>query len=217
MVISLTRCTPHGTGRDERLLSRAEDLNDLRASAWSADGSQLLVSEVSRTNQSAILQVAIDRPSEVTVLLKSDARNDFAAVSPDGRWMAYRSTSSGRAEIYVERYPELGQRKLISTGDGGRMPVWSRDGKELFFDTVSGRQMLGVAVQSGATLVLGRPQVLFEFPLFVAQGGRPYDIAPDGRFLMIRSAQADAGVGTAASLIVVQNWFEELKRLVPVN
>ena len=53
--------------------------------------------------------------------------------------------------------------------------------------------------------------------MFVAQGGRPYDIAPDGRFLMIRSAQADAGIGTAATLIVVQNWFEELKRLVPTN
>ncbi len=182
-----------GSGRDERLLSRADDLFDLRASSWSADGSQLLFSEVSLTNQSAIGQIAIDRPSEVTVLLKSDTRNDFAAVSPDGRWMAYRAAASGRGEIYVERYPELGQRQLMSTGDGGRMPVWSPDGRELFFGTLSGRQMLAVAVQSGATLVRGRPQVLFEFPMFVAPGGRPYDIHPDGRFLMIRSAQADAG------------------------
>ena len=78
--------------------------------------------------------------------------------------------------------------------------------------------MLAVPVQSGTTLVAGRPQVLFEFAMLRRGGGaRPYDIAPDGRFLIIRSGQADAGGGTASNLILVLNWFEELKRLVPVN
>jgi hypothetical protein len=53
--------------------------------------------------------------------------------------------------------------------------------------------------------------------MFVTPGSRPYDIAPDGRFLIIRSGQADAGAGTAPQIVVVQNWTEELKRLVPVN
>ena len=78
--------------------------------------------------------------------------------------------------------------------------------------------MLAVPVQSGTTLVAGRPQVLFEFAMLATGGGaRPYDIAPDGRFLIIRSGQAEAGGGTASNLILVQNWFEELKRLVPTN
>jgi hypothetical protein len=77
--------------------------------------------------------------------------------------------------------------------------------------------MFTVAVQAGTTLVAGPPQVLFEFDMFVAQGGRPYDIAPDGRFIIIRSGQAEAGGGTAPNMIVVQNWFEELKRLVPAG
>ena len=70
---------------------------------------------------------------------------------------------------------------------------------------------------TGTTLVAGRPQVLFEFAIVVASGRRPYDIAPDGRFIIIRSGQADAGVGTAPQIVVVQNWFEELKRLVPTK
>jgi eukaryotic-like serine/threonine-protein kinase len=152
------------------------------------------------------------------VLVKSEFCNGYAAVSPNGRWMAYQSNVSGRLEIYVERYPELGNRQLIST-DGGSIPLWSRDGRELFFGSLDGRQMLAVPVQSGTTtLVAGRPQVLFEFAMLVqGAGNRPYDIAPDGRFLVIRSGQAESGVGTAPSMIVVQNWFEELKRLVPTH
>jgi hypothetical protein len=73
-------------------------------------------------------------------------------------------------------------------------------------------------VQSGTTVVAGRPQVLFEFATVrPGLGFRPYDIAPDGRFLIIGSGQAEAGVGTEPQIVVVQNWFEELKRLVPVS
>lgn len=77
--------------------------------------------------------------------------------------------------------------------------------------------MFAVAVQSGAKLVAGRPQMLFEFPMFTVVGGRPYDVTPDGRFVIIRSGQTETGGGTASNMIVVLNWFEELKRLVPVH
>ena len=98
--------------------------------------------------------------------------------------MAYHSNVSGRTEIYVERYPELGNRQQISTG-GGRLPIWSRDGRELFFSSLDGRQMLAVPVQSGTTLVAGRPQVLFEFAMLADLGGvsavrhRPRWTVPD--------------------------------------
>ena len=100
--------------------------------------------------------------------------------------MTYQSNVSGRTEIYVERYPELGSRQQISTA-GGQRPLWSRDGREVFFVSPDSRQMFAAAVQSGTTLVAGRPQVLFETAMFVTAGNRPYDIAPDGRFLIIRS------------------------------
>jgi len=206
-----------GTGSDERLLARAKDLIELRANGWSADGRQLLFTEVPARFQCAIGQIAIERPSDVKILVKSEFCNDYSAVSPDGRWMAYESNVSGRSEIYVERYPELGNRQQISTG-GGRRPLWSHDHRELFFSTPDNRQILAVPVQSGTTLVAGRPQVLFEFAMLAPAGGiRPYDIAPDGRFLIIRSGQTEAAGGTASNMILILNWTKELKRLVPPN
>ena len=149
-----------GTGSDERLLARAKDSLDLRGSGWSADGKQLLFTEVPANVQNAIGQLAIERPSDVTMLVKNSFNNDFAAVSPDGGWMAYQSNLSGRAEIYVERYPQLGNG--CRSRRAAASPLWSRDGKELFFSSLDGRQMFAVAVQSGTTFVAARPQVLFE-------------------------------------------------------
>ena len=149
-----------GTGSDERFLTRAKDLVDLHANGWSADGRQLLFDEVaagSRTIQCAVGQIPIERPSDVTVLVEERIlQRYFSRVSPNGRWMAYTSNVSGRYEIYVERYPELGSRQQISTS-GGRRPLWSRDGRELFFVSLDGRQLFAVPVESGTTLVAGRP------------------------------------------------------------
>ena len=206
-----------GTGRDERLFARSREFNDVLASGWSADGRQLLFSEVSPSGQSAISQMAIERPSEGAVLLNKEFSASFPAVSPDGHWIAYMSNVSGRAEIFVERYPELGSRLPIST-DGGHRPLWSRDGRELYFHSLDGRQMLAVPMQPGSTLKAGRPQVLFEAAMSIqGVGVRPYDVAPDGRFLIIRSVQTESGGGTPSNIIVVLNWLEELKRLVATN
>ena len=205
-----------GTGRDERLLTR-KDLVDLYPSSWSADGTHLLFTEAPGQGRGcAIGQMAIERPSDANVLLKGEPCSAHAAVSPNGRWMAYRSNESGQNEVYVQRYPELGDRQKIST-DGGNVPVWSRNGQELFFSSRDGRQMLAVPVQSGSTLEAGRQQELFETATGVSTSGRPYDVAPDGRFFIIRSGRAEGGGTTASDLILVQNWFEELKRLVPAR
>ena len=153
-----------GTGADERLLSRAKNLIDLHADGWSPDGSHVLFTEVSPAspiNQCAIGETPIERSSDVRVLVKSDFCSQFSALSPNRLWMAYQSNVGGREEIYVERYPELGSKQQIST-DGGVRPLWSRNGRELFFGGRDGRQMFVVPVQSGTTLVAGRPQVLFE-------------------------------------------------------
>jgi hypothetical protein len=78
--------------------------------------------------------------------------------------------------------------------------------------------MLAVPVQLGTTVVAGRPQVLFEFGILpILAGARSYDIAPDGRFVIIRSDQAQGEENTPPQIVVVQNWFEELKRLVPAK
>ena len=205
------------TGSEERLLARAEDLIDLRADGWSADGKQLLFTEVSPNYQGSIWQMALDGSADAKMLLKSEFYNDFPAVAPDGLWIAYESNVSGQYEIYVERYPELGSRQQISTG-GGRLPLWSRDGGELFFSSLNGRQMFTVAVQTGPTLVAGRTQVLFESVMGALGGGsRRYDVDRDDRFFIIRNAQEESGPSSALNINLVQNWFEELNRLVPTK
>jgi Tol biopolymer transport system component len=177
-----------------------------------------LFTEVPATIQNAIGQIAIARPSDVTMLVKNAFNNDFAAVSPGGGWMAYHSTLSGQAEVYVERYPQLGNRQPISTG-GGRLPLWSPDGRELFFSSLDGQQMFSVPVQQpGTTFVAGRQRLLFELSMLRQEAGnRTYDIAPDGRFVIIRSGQSEAAGDTPSDMILVQNWFPELTRRVPAN
>jgi serine/threonine-protein kinase len=206
-----------GTGRDEPLFERPNEFLDVLASGWSADGKQLLFSEGSSNGQHAISQMAIAPPSEGKVLLKGEFSASFPAVSPDGHWIAYMSNVSGRSEIYVERYPELGSRQPIST-DGGQRPLWSHDGRELFFHSLDGRHVLAVPVKSRATtLEVGPPQVLFEAAMSIrGVGVRPYDVVPDGRFFILRDAESEDG-GTSSNLVVVLNWLEELKRLGPAN
>ena len=207
--------TADSTGSDELFLERAKDSRDLHPLGWTADGQQFLLTDVPQAG-SEIVEIATARPSASRTLI-SGVGTDSATLSPDGRWIAYQSAVFGRSEIYVEKYPELGGRQPISTA-GGRLPLWSRDGRELFFSSLDARQMMVAQMRSGTALVAERPRVLFDFPMAAIQGGsRPYDLAPDGRFLIIRSGQADAAAGVAPHIVIVQNWFEELKRLVPVN
>jgi len=207
-----------GSGDDERLLTRGKNLIDLFANGWSPDGNQMLFTEVPESLRCAIGQIPRTGAAEATMLVRSEFCSTHAAVSPDGRWFAYNSLLSGRQEeIYVERYPELRDRQQISTS-GGRLPIWSKDGRELFFSSLDGRQILAASVRSGPTLVAGRPDVLFEGTYVTANYGRhPYDLFPDGRFVMIKLGVAPSDSSPAPSLVVVQNWTEELKRLVPVN
>ncbi len=131
--------------------------------------------------------------------------------SPDGSWLAYVSNESGQDEVYARPYPGPGSRVLIST-DGGVEPVWSRDGRELYYR--QDEQMMVVSIEEGAALAPGTPRVLFTAPYtfgVLYRGNPSYDVSPDGRFLMIRSEADDT---MSPRLHVVLNWFEELKAKV---
>jgi serine/threonine-protein kinase len=131
--------------------------------------------------------------------------------SPNGRWLAYVSNESGRDEVYVRPYPDRGTRIPIST-NGGIEPVWSRDGRELYYRDE--QQMMVVSIDDGAMLVPETPRVLFtvsrEF-VWAGYGNPNYDVSPEGRFLMVRTETGDT---TSQRLRVVLNFFEELKAKV---
>jgi len=127
--------------------------------------------------------------------------------SPDGKWVAYQSNESGRNEVYVVPYPGPGARTQISL-DGGTQPRWNPGGSELFFR--SGDALMAVDVQTGATLGAGTPHALFE------RAAADYDVSPDGqRFLMLKPAQGEGA--SASELHVVLNFFDELRRRVPLD
>ena len=128
--------------------------------------------------------------------------------SPDGRWLAYVSNESGRFEVYVQAYPGPGGKWPISI-EGGNEPLWSRDGRELFYR--EGNRMMAVAVRTVPTFTTEKPRLLFEGSYVLRPNVANYDVSLDGqRFLMIKEEGQ-------APINVILNWFEELERLVPTN
>ncbi|MBA2291749.1 MAG: serine/threonine-protein kinase [Gemmatimonadales bacterium] len=128
------------------------------------------------------------------------------ALSPDGRWLAYSTNSSGRQEIYVTPFPGAEVNRLVSR-DGGTEPRWARNGRELFYKS-EGRLMT-VAVAPGPALTLGTPRPLFSVAGYrSARNRQQYDVALGGdRFLMITNRTADA----TGTIVYVENWFTELQ------
>jgi WD40 repeat protein len=135
-------------------------------------------------------------------------------LSPDGKWVAYTTNQLGPSDVWVRSFPDPGAPVRLSS-EGGRDPTWSPDGKELFYH--NGSKLLSVSIESASPdFRVAAPRVLFEggFAYDDTDAGlRFYDVAPDGRFLMIDPSDA----GSTASIVVVQSWDEELKRLLPTK
>ena len=131
-------------------------------------------------------------------LVQTEAREGNPAISPDGQWVAYRSHETGESEVYVAQFPTLEGRQAVSVG-GGWSPVWSRDGRELFYQA-QGRLMV-VPITTEPTFTLGTPEILFEGP-YVSSLARSYDLAPDGRFLMVRRGDIETSDTDALTHVV---------------
>lgn len=181
----------------------------------SPDGSQLIFSTLGGPSEGDIYVLDVSRRKDPFALVSSPQYEYGGFISPNGRFIVYGSTESGRLEVIVRSYPDLKGKWQISTS-GGFAPLWSPDGKEIFFINMVGK-MTVVSMQSGASLLPGKPQELFD----VSQMSFPnnpinnYDITPDGqRFIMVRNARFS---GKSTSFNVVLNWIEELKRDMPIH
>jgi Tol biopolymer transport system component len=150
----------------------------------------------------------------VSAFLDSKFSETFPEFSPDGRWIAYTCNDSKRDEVYVKPFPGPGGAKKVSQ-EGGTDPLWARNGKQLFYRWQN--QRWAVEVQNGSTLRLGKPRLLFERQDYtLAAPIRTWDISLDNqRFLMVKLDERKPR--HVREMILVQNWFEELKRLVPAG
>jgi serine/threonine-protein kinase len=203
-------------GVAERLMSASEERTTIQPDAWSADGQTLLFMWAGGGIRPDIGLLSMEGERTPGALLDTEFRELASAFSPDGGWIAYSSDETGQDEVYVQRYPELGDRETIST-DGGQEPLWSPAGRELFYRGPRG--MMVVPVETDPTFRAGDPEVLFDQQYYFNGRRRTYDLDPDGqRFLMVKEGGGtDDAEGPAARAILIQNWTEELTRLVPTN
>jgi eukaryotic-like serine/threonine-protein kinase len=153
---------------------------------------------------------------DVLVLSRSDGKvvplaatqhdERFGRFSPDGKWIAYVSNESGRMEVYVQRWPGTGGAKWqVSTG-GGTTPHWRRDGREIFYRSLTDEKIMSVPISAGASFEAGQPDALFETKLRFPSS---WDVSPDGqRFLLNREIRE----GAPNPLTVVLNWTEGLQK-----
>ena len=160
-----------------------------------------------------VLELDGDRRQEP--FLRTEFQEGSAVFSPDGHWLAYGSNESGESEVYVRPFPKTGGKWQVST-DGGNLPVWSPDGKELFYR--KGDAVMVVSLTTvGSSFRAEKPDLLFELETVGDPFRKPYDIAPDGqRFVWLKREDA-VEKKDQAHLRFVFNWFDEVEAKVPTD
>jgi serine/threonine-protein kinase len=197
-----------GGGSERRLLERA---TPIAAQSWSPDGAWLAFTDVTAATASDIWLLGAGGGQPLP-LVTSRAAERNPRFSPDGRWIAYQSDESGRDEIYVRAWPAAAGGNYQVSSDGGTTPEWAPGGRELVYRR--GNAVMTVAVRAGAGFAASRPAILFErHPSSVLLG-----VAPGGNaFMMTAGTDTTPQFAGSSEIVLIQNWAEELKRLVPVN
>jgi Tol biopolymer transport system component len=212
-----------GIGEDELLASKPDRL--IAPWSFSRDGKTLAIFEVSLAPLGGDIGIlTMEGKREIKELLQEKNWELEPKISPDIRYVAYQSDESGKGEIYVRSFPDVNKGKWQVSSSGGGSPLWSPDGRELFYR--SGDATMAVEVETQPTFKRGNPKNLFQGTYFSTAMQKivttPWDILPNGKkFLMIKPAASTGAASTAAGpqpkITVVVNWFEELKQRVPVK
>ena len=212
-----------GSGPEELLMASQYPIGAL---GWTPDGRFFLYNEYSPATGNDILMIPMEGDRKPRPLLQTAFSEQWASLSPDGRWMAYTSDESSQNEAYVIPFPGnsagTGGTRRIST-DGGEHPQWAPNGRELYYYTGVSTEssanaaygqrlkMFAVPIETKSGFQAGKPHLLFEGPYF--QSFHDFAPTPDGRgFILIREMQSQSA---PTELGIVLNWFEQLKGIVP--
>ena len=219
--LNLYRVAADGSGPVERLTTSS---SHHFPNSITPDGTALLFCELRPETGFDILRLSLAapladsttrpaEPSDATALVSSSAAEYAANISPDGRYFAYQSAESGgRFAVYVRPYPDASSGRWQISTEGGTAPVWARTGRQLFYLDDSNTLMAVPVETSGPRFTVGKPAKVFETKY--SGNFYSYDVTPDGqRFLMMKDAPA-GGRDEPRQIVVVLNWFEELRRRV---
>ena len=196
-----------GTGTIERITTGTHLPSD-----WSADGKWIAFHDfgergISVATVAGLMRVGVEGDRTPQVLIKGGS----GRISPTARWVASTSPTTRTDEIYVLPFPDTSRGRTRISTDGGQNPTWSPDGKTLFYRR--GQALMAVAVGGDDPSTWPKPTMVFERQYLFDTGPTHFDAARDGRLLMVKPVDAESK-GGPRQLVVVQNWFEEVRRLV---
>ena len=201
-----------GTGQQEPLLAKPPGGNPaLVANGVTPDG-KFLIYSIGTPADIIVLPLDGDRRPR-PLLANPQYAERGGQISPDGRWLAYNSDESGAFQVYVRPFPNVEQGRWQVSSDGGLLPIWAPNGRELFY--INGEnQVMGVPIQAGASFSFGRPAMVFDHSDRPPSAYRNYEITPDGsRFVIVKESQRSR----ATQFVATINWFAELQERVPVG
>ncbi len=209
-----------GTGDAVLIL---DDERGVTQGSWSSDGEWLVFRSAATASEGLGLRDILGfcpgvDSSAVSLVASAEFAEQGPALSPDGRWLAYSSNETGRDEVFIRPFPNVDSTRVRVSTDGGFEPLWAKSGDELFF--VDDERRLLSARFDPASGQARTPEMLFTIPIGYPVGPSNYfyDVSSDGeRFLMVRpfGGCAEEGAAEPQRLILVQNFFEELRQVVP--
>jgi serine/threonine-protein kinase len=196
-----------GSGTSRRETPTAADTTQVDEVVWSRDGRYLIYRTGVADGYRNIFALQLADSTQLPLVVsRFDAYGP--ALSPDGRWLAYVSAESGREEVYVRPFPATDEGRWSVSTAGGSQPVWANNGRELFYMDGDGMLVAAQVATSGGFAV-GRQQVLFSLePFSIAPYHQSYAVTQDDQYFVLLQ---ESGAGQAPDLVVVLNWFEEVK------
>jgi serine/threonine-protein kinase len=195
-----------GSGKEETLWSLPEHAH---VSDWSAEGGTLVIDTNSPSSHADIAVLTLGGTRALQPFLATPFDESSGRISPDGKWLVYRSNESGQDEIYLQAFPDGGKKVQVSTG-GGAQPVWSRDGREIYFRSQS--SLMVARTTPGLSLTIQTPVPLFKDVYTRPQsvGHTAYDVFPDGTFIFFEPAGTVDATALNPVVITTFHWLQNL-------